>query len=335
MPVLQFIAHQISRIDEKQPAKTRYREEALPKNDRLDQLLNELKTTFATRASKRFGVFNEDIGSTPITGLLKDYQSQKSSFPRLSIELTKHFIAQLECTPIIFTGHLVFIEEDCFEFTRLHIFHVYHQSGLVINSELEVEETEYTDTSRLGFSGHVNLTAWQQGESEKYLSIAPARGDVDLQDLFCKFMGFSDTVNITEDTQEILEIVTDYSASLPEKDAKECKTRVVEYCLEQDKVGEPVALDALSDQMDFEHESRFIDYVRQNQSKERDDFIPDRRILKKYLKFSGRSKSMSISFDSNALGADVIYDSNTRTLTLTNLPKSLLQQLEHALDDEN
>ena len=68
-----------------------------------------------------------------------------------------------------------------------------------------------------------------------------------------------------------------------------------------------------------------------------DGFIPDRRVLKRLVKFSGKTKSWKIEFDRTALNEKQVLFNPDETLTITNVPEELKIRLrkEIQLDEED
>jgi len=192
----------------------------------------------------------------------------------------------------------------------------------------------------------VDTTALQQGDAKKYLSFSYGRGEKALQNLFCEFTGFSDTINVEQETQEFLQIVEAYTKELPEEEANETRTKVVEFCMEQDKYGAAVEFKALSSELDGQAPQKFEQFVQQKRQEirqanpdqaevevlEKTEFIPDRKSLKNYIRYSGKNKDVTLSFSAMALGNDVVFDKHTNSLTITNLPTRLLKQLKQEAD---
>jgi nucleoid-associated protein len=50
--------------------------------------------------------------------------------------------------------------------------------------------------------------------------------------------------------------------------------------------------------------------------------------LKKLTRLSGSSRALTISFDSELLAESIVFDADSGTLTIKDLPKSLLKQLQ-------
>jgi nucleoid-associated protein len=50
--------------------------------------------------------------------------------------------------------------------------------------------------------------------------------------------------------------------------------------------------------------------------------------LKKLTRLSGSSRALTLSFNSDLLGESIVFNADTGTLTISDLPKSLLKQLQ-------
>ena len=328
MPVTDFIAHQIDRHNASEPAQASYRDDTIANDDHASQLQNELKQVFATRTSKRYGQFDPERGDNPLPGLLQDWLKEKMTFVAFTRALAQHFVTLLDGVEAPFAGHLLFWHESNADAQWLYLLHLQHQVGLVINNRMEISETEYADLAHMGFCARVNLTHWNEQLSEKYLTVSRNRGDRFLQDIFLQWIGFSDTVNVTAETNEFLNIVEAYTEQLPEEQSKEYRSKVVDFCMEQEKTGEPVVYKELSYYLDDAEPERFAQFVQEKQEQPREELIPDKTQLRKYVRFSGRSKDMSLQFAAELLGQQIEFDPVNETLLIRGLPKPLLNQLK-------
>lgn len=328
MPVSAFIAHQIERQNGAEPVSVSYRDDLMAVDDPASQLLNELKQVFATRTAKRYGRFDDERSDNPFPGLLRDLLKQQLPFASFSRKLAEHFVSLLDGVEVPFAGHLLIWQEDTADAQWLYLAHLQHQTGLVINSRLEISETVYADLAHAGFCARLNLTHWADNLSDKYLTVSRNRGDRFLQDVFLQWLAFTDTVNVTADTHEFLNIVEAYAEQLPEEKSREYKSRVVDFCMEQEKSGEPVVYKELSFYLDEAEPERFENFVQQHQETPREELIPDKTQLRKYVRFAGRNKDLSVQFAAELLGAQVEFDPHNETLLIRNLPKPLLKQLK-------
>src|SRR5690606_7665368 len=120
--------------------------------------------------------------------------------------------------------------------------------------------------------------------SHPHLSSFPTRRS---SDAFANLVGFSDKYDIKSDTAQFLQIVEDYTQDLDEQDARVTRTKVVDYCLEQNKAGKSVVIADLSQTLASEikkHEpEHFSRFVQEKQPEKKAEFIPDSSQIRNYV----------------------------------------------------
>ena len=80
---------------------------------------------------------------------------------------------------------------------------------------------------------------------------------------------------------------------------------------------------------EFENEpERFDRFVQEQQEQPREELIPDKNRLRKYVRINGRTKEMSLQFAASLLGEEVVFDAENERLIINSIPKSLLGQLK-------
>ena len=342
MPVTQFITHQISKAGAQDGAKVIYSDQQPEVDDYANKVMAQLRSIFIGRAGKRYGRFNPE--APQVKALTLDWLEGKQSFLSYTQTLVKFFANHLDNSPLEIEGYLAVVVEEIADGERLYVFHIREKTNVALNSQMELTETRYIDFSNTGFALCLNTDVLKGGEEEKYLSFSYGRGEKALQNAFSEFIGFTDTINVEEETQEFLEIVNKYTKLLSEDQAVETKAKVVEYCMEQDKYGAPVEFKALSQELDEREPERFEKFVieqREEARKQtptgeesavapevRNEFIPDRKSLKNYVRYSGKNKDVTLSFSAAVLGDDVRFNAQDGSLVLTNLPARLLKQLQ-------
>jgi nucleoid-associated protein len=144
-----------------------------------------------------------------------------------------------------------------------------------------------------------------------------------------------DTINTAVDTERFMEIVKAYSETLPQEKGTNYRKKAIEYCTEQDKMGETVVANEISvvlkDEVGTGEVESLVNYMDTTQPEAKQEFIPDRKSLKKYMRYTGKSKEVSISFSNEILGKNVNFDPTSESLTITDLPAALLKQLKDEL----
>lgn len=342
MPVTHFITHQINKDPNQPGAMVSCAEHEAFQEDYAAKVMAQLRQVFIARASKRYGEFTPE--APQFKGLTLDWLENKQSFLSYTQRITKLFAEKFDNTQFEMQGYLAFIAEQLADGDRLYVYHLREKSNVAFDQEMSLVETRYIDFSNTGFALCVDTTALQAAGSEKYVSFSYGRGEKAVQNVFCEFCGFSDTINVEQETQEFLQIVDEYTKQLPQDQANETRNKVVEFCMEQDKYGAAVEFKALSQELDETAPEKFEQFVQQKRQEhrqavaaqtqeavvavEKTEFIPDRKSLKNYIRFSGKNKDVTLSFSATALGQDVTFNANSNSLTLTNLPSRLLKQLK-------
>jgi nucleoid-associated protein len=168
---------------------------------------------------------------------------------------------------------------------------------------------------------------WQVENWQQYLTMQMSRGNKNLSHAFTHATGFVSSVNLQNQTNEFLEIVDQYADSLEKKESNNAKHAIVNYCVEQDMQGNPVNFESLSEVLDEKEPKKFSNFVKENQEKPQEEIYAHRNSLKKYVRFYGREKDLSISFSSDQMGENITFDPESGSLTFKQVPKSLQAQL--------
>ena len=72
-----------------------------------------------------------------------------------------------------------------------------------------------------------------------------------------------------------------------------------------------------------------------NEASRLPEFIPDTSQVRSYARISGRSDSLSMSFDADCLGNNIHYDPTSDSLIIKNLPPALKARLLKHLQNNN
>lgn len=290
------------------------------------RLISEIKPLFARRATKRYGRFADDASS--FKGLILNWLDEGLGFTQFTARALEQLAMQVEQQDLETDGHWLFAVETLEHTRHLWIANLKQKPGLVLNSENSLSETEYIDFARTGLCARIDLDDLHRPERQRFLTLSFGFGDRQMQNALLEFFGFFDTVDTQADTERFMEAVTQYSASMSQENAKRYQKDVADFCMEQSAQGEAVNYRELSSAVDSVADIAFDDFVAEQAPELQQEFIPDRASLKKYVRFTGRTKEVSISFSNESLGKTISFDPNSETLTLTDLPSQLIKQLK-------
>lgn len=293
----------------------------------IASLFEQYRQGFQRSAQKQFGHFGSQQELSMLPGLARDFHESKSSFLTMTQTLMGHLQEALEKYEDPFDAKIIFAIDDLMEQDQLYIFWVNHVEAIQINKHNELQYIDYVDPTKVTFGFKVKFDQWLEETSNQYLTILGSRGNPELNEVMEEFAGFTKGLDKVEQTEEFLNIVEAFAEAMPDENAKEYRSQVMEYCLEQDKSGMPVSVNELSFQVDQKEPTRFAQFAQERQTDPMDEIHTDRARLKRYVRFTGRDKNLSISFSSDRFGEGIIYDTDNDALIIKDIPKSLKQQL--------
>jgi nucleoid-associated protein len=290
-------------------------------------LFEQLKLSFQRSTQKEYGLFNPQLGDNPIPALLQKTLEQTLSFSNMTHQLMEHLKLQFEKTQEPFNAHLLMVLDELVEQEFFYLFWITHTDAQYVNTDLEVDTLEYINPAKLNFAFKVDIEQWKVDGWDQYLSQVAARGNKELSEAFTAFSGFISSVNLKEQTENFLEVVDEYIDHQDPGISQQLKSKIVEYCIDQDMAGSPVDIKQLSSQLNEEKPDEFARFVMEKKPEVKKEIYTDRASLKKYVRFFGRDKNLSISFSSEMFGDHIIFDENEDQLILKQIPKSLKAQL--------
>ncbi len=326
-----IIAHHIHRTSPSGDINIQSSNDVFADSGKLEELAYELKTQFIRKGGKSYGRFSAEIGEFPFPAWLQDYRQGCLSFPTFTQKAIQQFAQLLSSSESVIDSHLFFVEENIEAGSYLFIYALEHQSGLYLDAEIALNDAHYLDTANFTLAAKINLNDWDAGDSATYLTLMRSRGDKDVADAFGNFIGFSDKHDVKTDTAEFLDAVNHFTQTLDEPIAKITRTKVAEYCLEQNKAGKPVVIQELSHSLAAEIKSyqpaEFTRHIEIQKPDFKTEFIPHAGQVRSFVRISGRNESLSMSFASECLGKEIEYDAEKDVLTIKNLPSSLKARL--------
>ncbi|MGK0441379.1 MAG: nucleoid-associated protein [Pseudohongiellaceae bacterium] len=327
MPLNHCILHKIERPAPGTDIISTLKSEENHASGPIFSLFEQLKHSFQRSAQKQFGHFDRTQEDNPLPQWIKEQQEKKLSFSSLSENLVEDLKQKLDNSEDAFSAHILVAIETVMEQQILYVFWLEHTEAIHIDSDQNIATSSFINTKKMHYAIKCHLSEWLEEDSQKYLSMIASRGNKVLTDAFSKTIGFALGVDVVGDTKEFLNIVNEYADSLPEEKAKETKEKVIEYCVERDSIGEPVVIEQLSNHLNESAPLEFSSFVSDKQEVLKPSLHTDRSSLKRFIRFFGRDKDMSISFSSGRFGGDITYDPMSGALTLNQIPKSLKQQL--------
>lgn len=323
----QMIVHHLS-CDGETPTRLTLSEQLLQDDPRKDQLLDKLKGSFLGRLTRRHGSFASDL-SKGLPVELEEYLAGNNDLVKLSRHFCELLGKELEQRQLTINAHFLFFIEKSFDHHHIFYLFITHQNeSLAISDSLQVCPSYVIDTGSSMFGIKADLAEWKGDRQYAYLSQIPPKGDTVLAELFDELMGFNHGIDKQQATSQLLEGVESFAKQLPQEQAKEVRSQVVEFCMEREQNDMPVNIPDLSQALQGVDGDQFVRQFKDYSPEASEEPIMiDRRALQRYVKFAGREKELAVSFSSHQLGERVRYDESSDTLSIHGLPKSLRDQL--------
>lgn len=206
------------------------------------------------------------------------------------------------------------------------------QSLLAISEAGELIEQSCFDTSIVTVGVKVHINDWQRGQGERYIALVSSKAESTLKECFIDWASFKAADNTRKQTDAMLDVVEKYTSELPDEEKGDFRSKVIEYCEQQEQEGETITLKQLAEVAQTDQPQAFSRFAMEHDIDPNNEWVPDRNRIKRYAKFFGRDTDMSISFSTNSFGQTVEYDLDREALVIKQLPKSLKQQLQKYLD---
>ncbi|MDB6059951.1 MAG: hypothetical protein JWM78_54 [Verrucomicrobiaceae bacterium] len=303
---------------------------ALPdtNNDDAHQVLfDSLRSAFHTHPRRQFGIFDPASQGAILGAGATDYLSQKLDVDELGLQFARQILQGMKSSEKPHPWHLWFIIEPGAEGPVLYLFLLKHEEIHYISAQQTVTLGSAIQPSRLQFAVKLSFTEWQSAQSKTYLSYLAPKNQDPVTVAWNELIGFAEGTDRSAKTEEFLTVMERYAEALPPEKEQDCRARVIDYCLDQDRVGEPVEIKALSRHVDEEVPEALLNFYTEHFEEPSSPLYADRKQLKRYTRFYGRDNDLSIGFSTSMLGGHITYDASTETLIIRAIPKSLKSQL--------
>ena len=333
MPITHAITHYIQRTADTE-AKLLLRQEELATEGHSEVLLGKLKSSFLARISREHGSFNPEGEPAPLNRELEAFLTGNRPFSALSTTVMETLGRMAEEKKFELDAHVLLFVEKSFDHHLFYLFIARQSESLTISDALDITTSYAIDTGPSLFGIKVDLAEWKERKDYAYLSLLPPRGNQPLAEAFYALTGFTNGIDKQKSTLAFLEGVEAYARELPQEKVDDYRSRVVEYCMEQEERDAPVELDHLAKTVEGINPDEFVRIVAKHAPEGEHELMVDRRSLRHYVKFAGREKDLAISFNSYQLNKRVQYDPDTDTLSINGLPKALRNQLLQHLKAE-
>ena len=215
------------------------------------------------------------------------------------------------------------------------------RQGITVAQDLSFTEVDELNLDTLHMAARINLTDWKDAAGERYIAFKIGRKARDVTHYFSNFIGCREYTQAKADTRALVDATREFCnrRQLSEPNTLAARRIVEELCRDRLDNEMPVTLEDISKLLDAryppereEDESLFLK-IAQDQYGITNTPAIDKSTLRRFVRFSGKTSKLYISFDADLLeDGGIRYERESKSLTITELPESLLQDLDKTSD---
>lgn len=345
MKLNHLIIHQVYRTKDGDPIVFHPRKTENPVNPNSQEFVSDLSQLFSGLSFGEFGV-NGNSEFEPLfeRELLKHYISDTfNSFTDFTISLAEIFkdvISEKDKSKVK-GGFLAFFQYMYNGDQFLTIAQLNKTKSTDVDEySLDLKSGTQIDLSKLYLGARINLTRWVNKETNRYISFKAGQAS-DVRKYFEEFIGCQkDSKAAQNDTYQLKRAIKEHSKSNLNLTAEETQSKLhsaVHFMREKDNKGDEVILTELSKHVFPESDEQFVRLANSEQYGVNEQVAISRSELNKYQRIQGKSKKISISFESELLGSvvkHIIKDGNMQ-LIISDVPANLREAIEQEVLDRN
>ena len=338
MSIENIIIHEIQKEEEHSGAEILFRSEENEINAHAEDLSSQLSKLFRKTGlnTGKFTIPENDDDSKPhFVTLLESYFDGEnfSDFVAFSTAAAREFKKNLDQSRASRGGYLWFNHYTYGDEHFLTVVLLRKKSGLALSNDLTLDEIEQLDLDSLHMAARINLSAWLAASSMKFIAFRIGKSAKDVTDYFSSFIGCEEYTRAKADTNNLVQVTKKFCSIHQFDDGKSesVKQFVFDRCIDWMNEGEPVLIDRISTLLDEsfnpDNSGQFLEIAQSDPFYLSNEIPIEKSALQALTRYSGRSKKLSISFDSDLLNVSVFYNQETGEMIITDLPGNLKQQL--------
>jgi nucleoid-associated protein len=341
MPIQHIIIHEVTK-EPPSAAVANLRDQENPVNDHAERVSSQLAALF--KGLNIGGFHRPDSPGLPVPAfesLLRTYfnGTDFSDFVAFSHGASELLIDKLnEPTAQQAKGGYLLLNHYTHQGSHfLSVVLLRMRQGISLSADLSFTAVDELNLDTLHMAARINLSDWRAAATERYIAFKIGRQARDVTQYFSDFIGCREYRAAKEDTKNLVAATGDFCArrNLSESETLGVRRQVEELCRDRLDSGSPVFLEDIASLLDARYppedekgQGLFLSIAQDDYGLTNTPAI-DRGGLRSLVRYSGKTKKLAISFDADLLDQGAVrYDSDTKSLTITELPESLLAELE-------
>ena len=311
------------------------RVDILPVTATVQRLVDQLVSEYAKRSGKSHGRFMDDEDNYPIQKYIREYYTEgTSNFFELSQVMMKTLCTKASGTAAT-GGHVFIVHILHDELNYLIVAILTDELGAALTAGKDLTDNIHLDIKGFRFAGRIDMTNWQSG-GERYLSFLKGRKQDRVSDYFKAFLGCDNSMVAATETATLLTALESFvvQQEMDEVAKNDFLTKAFYICTRLASDDEPIDIQEFANELWPSEPEQLVAVLSAPDLKLCEGFVPDKRTLRRLVKFFGKTPLWKIEFERTALNQGQIVFNNDETLTINNLPEELKDRLRKELKQD-
>jgi nucleoid-associated protein len=333
--------HFLSVQEETGTINVRFGPENIEHDSKIEKFVDGMHKIYNGKGNKAYGRFSEQVaenGNARFVDMMESYFTDQQSFYQFSVQAANTLKAEIEKYGLHETGYLLNCHYEYMGGRYLLIAIIPVSEHYSVDQALNISADKHLDTDKIQLAARIDLFEHQQNpQSNRYISFIKGRAGRKVSDFFLDFLACEEGLDAKQQSQTLVQAVEDFVNvnQLDQDEKQQTRKELQNYCKEQKSAGEDVLLKEVAELFTAEQPEQDFYSFCQNQGYELEEKFPhDQAVINKATKYSGYGNGISVSFDRNHFGQDVVYDANADTLTIYKVPPNLKDQLIALLNEQ-
>lgn len=338
MSITNLIVHEIQKHEGERKAILIARPNENP-IDGQAEALSEQVTNLFNRSGMTTGRFSNPEGSeegSQLPALLAKHFKDDAfeDFEGFSKNCAAEYLKYLEPVEEAQGGLLWFNHYELHDTHFLYIVMLKRKQGIGLGADLSLSQVEQIEMEKLHMALRININAWRAGDEGRYIAFRFGRAPKPESEYFTQFIGCDEPKVAAKETRKLVDLTSAFcqSEGISSKQANEFKKVVSEHCQSKAEEREPLEIKQIANEVEsrfsVEQANKFLEIAESDSFQMEKEIFVEKAALKKLTRLSGSSRALTLSFNSDLLGESIVFNADTGTLTISDLPKSLLKQLQ-------
>ena len=210
------------------------------------------------------------------------------------------------------------------------VMRMYHEFEIIPFQDIMCELNNFLPyNSQLEFDNPYQHLSFLKGDQKK-----------DITGYFTKTLGCTDLIPSNEATDNVFILIDSICSEADISETKSIRSNIHDFLKERHP--NSIKLEEISAKLNaylpIEFHNSFIEKANSDEFRISQEFVPNLTALRKFKRLHYKASTWDFSFDKNVLGtpdsqADIVFNSNERSLTINNLPQKLMDELNKVIDE--